>query len=412
VHTLNDEDYFDIGKLAIKSLNQSLGLQINRDSSELRRDWVDMIWACYGAKGMVALTFWLGTLFAEQIRAEQQSYPFIEMSGEPGTGKTTLIDFLWKLVGRTGHEGMDPSKSTMAGRTRHFTQVANLPVVLIESDRDEDGRQVKRFDWDELKPLYNGHVGRALGVKNSGNDTYDPPFRAAIVVEQNAPVMASNAILERIVHMTFDKALHTAENKDIADRLSAIEVGEVSGFVLEVARREAEVMEVVRAQAKPYAKALMAMPEVKNARLAKNHGQMMALVDALRPILRLSDAQYTATHVALAQMTIERQQAINTDHPLVQEFWEIFDHLDGKPLSVNGDRIELDHSRDPDLIAVNLVEMESAMSKQGIHFAGQKSELKRLLRTSRVRKFVDNKSVNSRLSPNTKKCWVFQREKS
>lgn len=413
VHMLNDEDYFDVGKLSIKSLNQSLGLSINLDRNELRTDWVDMIWQCYGPKGLVALTFWLGALFSEQIRAEQQSFPFLEMSGEPGTGKTTLIDFLWKLVGRSGHEGMDPSKSTLAGRTRHFTQIAGLPVVLIESDRDEDTAKLKRFDWEELKPLYNGHIGRSLGVKNSGNDTYDPPFRGAVVVEQNAPVTASNAIMERFCSMTFDKALHTAENKEVADRLAAIEIREVSGFVLEAVRREKAVVEAVGAKAKQYAKALMAMPEMKNARLAKNHGQMMALVDALRPVTRLNDAQYNATHSLLAQMAIERQQAINADHPHVQAFWEIFDHLDGKPLSVNGDRIELDHSRDPALIAVNLVEMESVMAKQGLRFpTASTSELKRLLRTSRVRKFVENKAVNSRLTPSTKKCWVFQRERS
>lgn len=405
-HALNDEDYFDIGKLSIKSLNQSLSLSINRDRDQYRADWVDMIWQCYGPKGMVALVFWAGCLFAEQIRAEQQSYPFLEMSGEPGTGKTTLIDFLWKLVGRTGHEGMDPSKSTLAGRTRHFTQVANLPVVLIESDRDDDARGTKRFDWEELKPLYNGHIGRSLGVKNSGNDTYDPPFRAAVLVEQNAPVSASAAVLERIVHMTFDKSLHSAENKEVADRLSQIDVAEVSGFVLRAVRAERQVMDAMRAHAREHARWLLEIPELKNARLAKNHGQLMALLDGLRPVLGLSPAQYSGTRAHLIQMAAERQQALNADHPHVVLFWELFEHADS-----NLERETLDHSRDPNVLAISLVEVESRLSRMGLHLPAPINDMKRLLRTSRARKFLDHKVVNSRLTNASKKCWLFDHER-
>lgn len=406
VYSLNDEDYFDIGKLSIKSLNQSIALSINRDETEYRTDWLEMIWRCYGAKGMVAVVYWVGTLFAEQIRGLQQSFPFIEWSGEPGTGKTTLVDFLHKLNGRTGHEGMDPSKSTLAGRTRHFTQVANLPVVLIESDREDDKSNTKRFDFEELKPLYNGHIGRSLGVKNSGNDTYDPPFRASVVIEQNAPVTASNAVLERIVHMTFDKSLHNAENKEIADQLSAIDVREVSGFTLAVARREREIMAVVSAKAKEYAKSLMALPEMRNARLAKNHGQLMALTEALRPVLGMTPEQYRATLGLLSQMSLERQHAINADHPHVVTFWELFEHIDS-----NTSENSLDHSRDGDRIAISLVEMESRMARVGLHFPAPITEMKRLLRTSRHRRFIENTTVNSRITHASKKCWVFKREK-
>src|SRR5690606_33234996 len=96
--------------------------------------------------------FWLGSLFAEQIRANQKSFPFLEIVGEAGAGKSTLIEFLWKLCGRRDYEGFDPSKATLAARARNFSQVSNLPVVLIESDRDQDqGAKQKQFDWDELK---------------------------------------------------------------------------------------------------------------------------------------------------------------------------------------------------------------------------------------------------------------------
>ena len=40
------------------------------------------------------------------------------------------------------------------------------------------------------------------------------------------------------------------------------------------------------------------------------------------------------------------------------------------------------------------------------------TELKRFLRTSRRRKFSDVTTVNSAVTSASKKCWVFQHEKS
>ena len=410
-YTLNDEDYFDIGKVAVKSLNQSLALEINRDDSEYRHDWLDLIWHCYGPRGLVALVFWTGSLFAEQIRARHSQFPFLEMSGEAGTGKTTLIDFLWKLVGRTGHEGIDPSKSSLAGRTRHFTQVSNLPVVLIESDREEDSK-LRRFDMEELKPMFNGRIGRAIGVKNGGNDTYDPPFLGSLVIEQNAPVVGSQAIMSRIVQMTFDKSLHTSENKRRADQLHAMELREVSGFVLRATRGETAVLERFNELYPRYVQSLLHMNDIKMVRIAETHAAMMALVDALQPLLKLNDQQTAAVHGALTEMAKARQLALNADHKYVQQFWELFEYLDGKPRGLHGDRVELNHSRKDGFIAINLVQFEAEVAAARLQMPTTPTEMKTLLRTSRVRKFLEaNKAISSQISSRTTKCWLFKVER-
>ncbi len=201
-YAINDEDFFEIGKLAIKSLNQGFQLQIG-DSSDYREDWPQLVYQGFGAKGLVAMSFWLGSLFSEQIRTLHKSFPFLEIVGEPGGGKTTLVEFMWELLGKADEEGFDPSKATAAAVSRKFSQVSNLPVVLIEADREGDTAKSRKFDWDELKTAYNGRASRARGMKNSGNETYEPPFRGAIVITKNAEVSASEAILQRIVHLYF-----------------------------------------------------------------------------------------------------------------------------------------------------------------------------------------------------------------
>ncbi|ABM38617.1 toprim domain-containing protein [Polaromonas naphthalenivorans] len=424
IHEANAEDYFDIDKLAVKTLQKSIRLAVNTDAQDYDRTaWVQHLWNAFGAKGIVALTYWVGSLFAEQIREEHQSFPFLEIVGEPGSGKTTLIQFLWKLFGRD-HEGLDPSKSTSAGRMRTFTQVSNLPIVLIESDREtKTGHQahVKSFDWDELKDAYNGNSIRTTGVKTGGNETYDPPFRASIVISQNNPVSASQAIMERICHMTFNTQGFSPASYESAKSLEKIDIEHVSGFLLAALRREAVICQHIKDETDANIKFLLEQDGIHKPRIAKNHAQLLSIATALRSLVKITDEQFNQVRAQIVTMARERQQSINADHPLVTEFWEAFNYLDGlRPNSTTGfpdPRPLLNHSRQHDVIAVNLNEFveKAAMHRQQIPVL---ADLKKVLRTSKLRRFMEAKPVNSAINirveaghevPKTVYCWLFEK---
>lgn len=406
-YELNDEDFFDIGKLAVKSLNQSVNLAINPDLKDYDADWSSLLWYCFREKGIVSLAYWLGSLFAEQIRDIQESFPFIEIVGDPGAGKSTLIEFMWKLVGRTGYEGFDPMKATVAARARNFAQVANLPIVLIESDRDsgdDKGTKQKGFDWDELKTAYNGRSVRSTGVKNSGNDTREPPFRAALVISQNAAVTASDAFMQRLMHVHFALQPHTEASREAFQRLARYPVDQCSGFILLATRAEAAILKTVADRTPEYERQLDANPNVKHFRIIKNHAQLMALVEALGHVIDMNEDRRASVLAEVVAMAEERQQAINADHPRVQEFWELYDYLEA-----TSEAMVLNHSRVPNLIAINLNDFVAKAEARRQQIP-EMSEIKKLLRTSKTRKFVDVKSVNSAITEKTIKCWVFQRE--
>lgn len=212
-----------------------------------RSDWFNKLYLCFGPRGVVALAFWLGSLFAEQVRHRFESFPFLEIAGEPGTGKTTLIETLCKLVGRNGYDGFDPIKCSAVGFLRSMAKVSNLPVVLIESDREDEaygskGRVKQAFHWDSLVSLYNGGSLRTTGVKSSGNDTYDPQFRGSLVLSQSAPVQASIEIMERIVHLWFDKSRQSTAGKEAAHELGRMTAAELSGFIVKAVTKETAVL--------------------------------------------------------------------------------------------------------------------------------------------------------------------------
>ncbi len=401
VYPINEEDFFEIDRTSIKTLNSSINLSIGT-SGDYRPEWLDTLYQAFGTKGLIATAFFFGSLFAEQVRGLQESYPFLEIVGEAGSGKSTLIEFLWKLVGRSDYEGFDPNKSTLAARARIFSQVSNLPVCLIESDRGDDKLHAKQFDWDELKTAYNGRPSRARGVKNGGNETYEPPFRGSILISQNAAVNASEAIMQRIIHLYFDTKGHTPATKKAADTLAAMEVTSVSWFLIKAVMAEKAVLETFKRNSAKYEAEMLSRPEIRTNRIAKTHGQLMALVDGFADLVAMPPAWRKETMAALFAAAVERQRAIMADHEIVAGFWEMYDYIGAD---------QLNHSRDPNLIAVNLnhVQQVAAMNKQNLADLG---DLKKHLKTSTSRPFKDIRAVCSAIDiregiGHTVKCWVF-----
>lgn len=419
VFKLNDEDFFDIGKISIKSLLRVMDFEINTKLDEFKTSWVETIWQCYGAKGIVVLAYWLGSMFAEQIRREHKSFPFLEFIGEPGSGKSTLIEFLWRLVGREGYEGFDPSKSSPAARARNFSQVANLPVVLIEGDRSKDDKNhSKQFDFNELKPLYDGRSIYSRGIKNNGNETYEPPFRGSLIISQNAEVSAEPAVMQRIVHIKNTTQGHTPQTKKLADSLKRLKTSELSGFSVKAMKAESAIMQRFQNQFAVYEPQLQQIPDIKSLRIVANHAQIMAMVDCLSLVIPISEDKLEMTRDELADMAVARQQASNEDHPVVQTFWETFEYLNG-----DDEDPKLNHHSDKTLIAVSLnhyIQIAADRRQQ----VPALDELKKHLRTSRRYQFVDSsvavhsyinatynkeRDLNHSARPETVRCWVFRK---
>ena len=324
VAELNDDDYFDLAPTALKTLDRSVSLDVTPWPDRPDFAWIDHLYLAYGPKGLVALAYWFGSLFAEQLRERHKSWPFLELSGEAQSGKSTLIEFLWKLCGRLGYEGFDPAKASLSGRSRTFSQVGNLPVVLMESDRDDDTPRSKKFDLDELKPFYNGRSIRTSGVRTGGNETREPAFRAAIVIEQNATVAASDAMMQRIVRLEFDGAGYNSTTKRAAEALEVTPLDDVSGFILAAVRAEARVLARIEAAYPRFEGGLMENRLVAHRRLAKNHGQLLACLDALHEVVPIAPDRLAAAEAHILSMAVERKAAIGGDHPVVEQFWEAF----------------------------------------------------------------------------------------
>lgn len=114
----NSQQFIEMDRLRSIKTVSDVSITLNDDNCTF--DWLNDFWLGFGERGLIALAFFTGSLFVDQIRQKQQSWPFLEMTGEAGTGKTTLLEFLWRLHGRADYEGFDPNKTSFPGRARTF----------------------------------------------------------------------------------------------------------------------------------------------------------------------------------------------------------------------------------------------------------------------------------------------------
>lgn len=411
VVSINREAYFDFGKAAVKPRSTERLLEITYDPDKLDFDWLGDVWTAWGPKGLVATAFFIMSLFAVQIRLREKSLGFLEITGEPGSGKSTIVEFLWKTLGRDGYEGFDPSQATAAFTARSLIKVSNLPVGLVEGKRDEEKKGgYAKFDYSNLLVLFNGRSPRGTGQKSNGYETSEPPFQGSIYLVQNDRIDAMPAVLERLMSMSIDKDGRTDATREAALRLEQWPIERASGTILHVIRQEAKWLSFYFERSAANARSMRErLDGLHNDRIIKNHSQLAAAVETLPKLFANCRPEWVLQTLAfIDSMALDRQLSTGGDHPKVAGFWERFDWLirreeatywpEGRSLNQHRDR--------DNLIAINLVDFEVRCRAAGQQVPDM-DELKKLLKGSKSRKFLAAKKVNNPIGE-VRHCWVFQ----
>jgi hypothetical protein len=419
VHQINRDKFFDFGRQAVKLRSDDRLLRIAYDPDSLAFDWLPDLWAAYGEKGFVALAFFVLSLFAQQVRNAplwHSSLPFLEVTGLPGSGKTTLVVFLHKLLGRggaNGHEGYDPNKVSPAALGRILMRVANLPEGLIEGQRggDDKAQRNRQFDYNELLVLYDGRNPRATGQKSDGYEVNEQPFLGTLYLMQNERIDAHPAVLERLVSMNIGKERHSEAGREASDRLSQWPIDDLSGSIVHIVRQEAAFLAQFKARyATHTAEMGKRVQGLVNRRIIKNHAQLAATVECLPALFKGVRPEWVAeTLEQIDRLALDRQNSAGADHPIVAAFWEKVDYLLARERADAHEQGEsLNQHRDRErMLAINLPHFESRCHQAGLERPNM-DLLKKLLRNSHSRKWRATKPVNNPAGRSTL-CWVFER---
>ncbi len=411
---INDDDYFALPRQVNLKANMPFKLKINKEQNEYKKEWVADLIQAYDVRGLVTLTAFFGSLFAQQIRKMHKSFPFLEVVGQPGTGKSTMLNFMWKLLGREDnngdYEGLDPNKTSESGLIRTFRQVSNLPVLLIESDRSgENQPYTRQFNWDMLKTLFDGGSLGARGVKTGGNETYDPPFMGSLIVSQNAEVNGSEAIKGRFIHVGFEKKHLTQQSLDASKRLQKYKIEDVSYFILSCLEKEEKILETYAQLQEEYDDMLSSSYTIESSRIIHNHSQFMALFKSLvQHVIQIDEETQRQVIIELGEMAIKRDKALQQDSAIVQNFWDTYEQIETHK-SLNEDTVLNHHSKRHKYIAINFAHLYKVAADLRFNLP-EVRELQDALRQSMRYKFLDsNKMVASKIqNGKSVRCWLFE----
>lgn len=234
--------------------------------------------AYFGARGVLAMAWWMGAVHAARIRQDQNSFPFLQIVGTAGSGKTLLLDYLQKLNGQTPYS-QALSHATPAGRARTFAS-AGQRIVICE----EQGELGQAIDWDELKPLFDS--GSVL-IRSAEGPSEEVTFWGALVITANQPLECSDAVRSRIVLIDLSAAdAHTPRIRPEA--FGNLSASEASAFCVAVAQSGDWICGSLQTFLPAYKGQLTRKyGECLNARTALNCAQLICLIDLLCNLLAI-----------------------------------------------------------------------------------------------------------------------------
>lgn len=389
---------------------------VKADSGALT-NWLRDFYLAFGVNGLVTIAFWFGSFFSEQIRAKLGWFPFLEMSGKPGTGKSSIIEFLWKASGREGaYEGINPTKYSQAGRGKVMTKLAGMPMVLIEGDTIE---AKNAFDINEMKDAFNGRPVRGIGLPTGGSETIEPPFKCGLIVAQNDEIDCEKAMISRFVHLHWTTSHFSQEGSRQVQVFKDMETEQAAGFMFKALSNESAIMESIFNHYQKALPAFRAHASIKMERIQEIHALVVACFQALSHVFgEQVEAYHQQVTDHLLMRAQSRQQRMVDDHPDVELFWEIYELLNVRtqkdPDYVFSEKLteveQLNHSADDQLIAINLVDFRK-IAEQNHCRLPEINHLKTLLKNSTKYKFIDTKSIRSKIKEKSVFCWVFTKPK-
>lgn len=250
--------------------------------------------AYFGPRGVAVMAWWLGAVHAARVRQDHNSFPFLQIVGDAGVGKTLLLNYLQKLTGQVPY-AYSLSHSTPAARARSIASLENRVVIC-----EQEGETDQSFDWDELKPLFNG--GDTL-IRSADGTTQAHTFKGAITITANQPLECGDAVASRMVIINFsDENPHATRIR--YEALTDLCADKAIAFGIKVAQSEEWVSSNLDSLLPRYRNQLIRKyGQSLSLRTAQNCAQMLAFLDLLCTLLSIPEglrleARAVINHIA------------------------------------------------------------------------------------------------------------------
>ena len=218
---VGNDAYFDKQKLSPFLEKSSIPKIGELDYSTL----LDHLYGAFGNRGLLALGFWVASIFSHLVFEEFRFFPFLSLYGDPRTGKSFLVLLLNRMFG-LDMEGLPATKdNTSKGEKRRMSQFSSMVIPMLEAQEGST-----RFDFNDLLPMYNRNPAQTRAATTNNNETIEIPFHATLTFVQNHEQFNTRAAMERVVSIPFADTDITDESFEHFQKLSEFSPENLSAF--------------------------------------------------------------------------------------------------------------------------------------------------------------------------------------
>ncbi len=403
-HQANSEGFFAEHGLVCQT-NEDL---IDRYEPIDLKQIIRLLRRIYGNQGLMVLAFYVVTLLKHEVLQRKSAFPYQSLSGEKGSGKTTLIDFLNQAFFQLW-QGVSASRSsTYKGLSRVLYHRHSLVIPYNESNNNVIG-----LDENQLLTGYHGGSLYTRAAQTNDSTVINLPFDAGLVFVQNLEPFSIGAVKERVISLRFKNASEggvSDDSREAIKELTALSTTQRAGIGHRIFSDLKNIRQRIFADLDKLEGYLAG--EVQSPRVAFTHGLLMSACQALLASADFDLAEIVEMKLAEEMVNLAKGKDRQTggENDVANAFFENFEELRTVGVERNDDRIYLKESEhylmDEQHYWIRLSQVERVMRLVGYNLppnlSGRLKEADgRFVKTTQRRGWASNQQ---------ERCWQFRRE--
>jgi DNA primase len=189
---------------------------VHQDGSITFYDYSKLLIEVFGDNAIIALCFYMGTLFRDYIVRLNNFFPLLNLFGPKGTGKTELALSLLQFFGRQS-KGPNINNTTKPALANHVAQLNN---AITHIDEFKNNIEFEKIEF--LKGLWDG-TGRSRMNMDKDKKMEATAVDVGIILSGQEMPTADIALFSRLVFLSFYKSEHTDKENEKFKYLKEIE---------------------------------------------------------------------------------------------------------------------------------------------------------------------------------------------
>lgn len=163
------------------------------------RTFITEFCKAYPIDGGLLLSLYIASIWSPLFKDSGVGFPFVELVGEAGTGKTDRMRLLLEMSGLES-QGFSFKAANPKAWKRGISHLSGFPCFVDESNEEDPKRTIRSIEAleNEILPLYKGGVAQSQGVKDNSNSTITYLFRSNFFFCCNHTPFKGQAIKERV----------------------------------------------------------------------------------------------------------------------------------------------------------------------------------------------------------------------